>query len=485
MNKYINKKNILNIVIVVFLFVINLLFLLKHEMWRDESQPWCIAVNLSFGDMISQFRVEGCPALWFFVLRFMAMLGLRFSMLGYVTLFIIIVSSFIFIFKSDLPIYTRIIWIFSSIFNYYNAVIARNYALVVLFVVLIIVLYRYRDEYKYLYAIVVSLLIQTNVFVLGMSSALILEIIYRGYNAKDKRTVYSSIIPIMSCLLCVLELMRTKGEKLYINWTPDLIINNYLKFGKNFRLVVNSTNIVIGYGYSFVLFIGFVILLVIIFTIYNIIREKKYINLLLLFLPNACTYILFILVKEGGGPINNIVCCILILLLSLAIQYFSINNKLNKQVLLIVLTVLPLLTIQKTMRDGYNDIQYSYSESKNIALYVKNNVPSSSIIVYDVSPQISPVLAYIQEYRSDIKNIDLINQEELLCHVWNKEYQNKEKELQINDYIKRLYKDYDNIYYISTNERLKLNNLVLIKDFMTESNAIVYDEKYKLYLIDN
>ena len=85
----------------------------------------------------------------------------------------------------------------------------------------------------------------------------------------------------------------------------------------------------------------------------------------------------------------------------------------------------------------------------------------------------------------DIKDIDLINQEEFLCHMWSKEYQNKEKELQINDYIKQLYRDCDNIFYISTNDRLKLNNLVLIKEFMTNSNALVADEKYKLYKIVN
>lgn len=485
MKKNIILKNILNVSIVLILLVINLMILMKHEMWRDESQPWCIAVNLSFVEMIKQFRVEGCPALWFFIQRVMACLGLRFSMLGYVTLFIIIISSLIFIFKSDLPIYTKVVWVFSSIFNYYNAVIARNYALVVLFIVLLLVLFRYRDVYEYFYAIIVSLLIQTNVFAFGMCMALIIEIIQRGYITKNKKAMYSSIIPIISCSFCVLELIRLKGEKLYINWTPTLIIHNFLKFGKNFRLVLNSVNTITGYGHFFALFLIVVLFLVISFSIYNIIREKKYIYLLIMLLSNVCTFILFFLIKEGGGPINNIVCCLMIFLFTLVMLYFSINNKMNKQVLLIVLTILPLLTIHKTMCDGYNDIVNSYSESKNIATYVKYNVPNQSIIVYDVSPQISPVLAYIQDYRPDIKNFDLINQEELLCHVWNKDYHNNVKELQVNDYIEQLYKEYDNVFYISTNERLKINNLLLIEDFMTKSNALVTDEKYKLYKIVN
>jgi hypothetical protein len=50
-------------------FVIALLGILSHEMWRDEHQAWLVARDAnSLSQLLDNMNYEGNPALWHFFL---------------------------------------------------------------------------------------------------------------------------------------------------------------------------------------------------------------------------------------------------------------------------------------------------------------------------------------------------------------------------------------------------------------------------------
>ena len=483
------KKNsfntkIIGIVIFIAYFVFNFILLKRHEMWRDESQPWGIAAYASLPDMIHQLKVEGCPILWFIFQRMLSFLGIRFSMMGYATLLLTTIAGYILLFKVNTSFVIKIAWMCSSLFNYYNPVIARNYALVLLLVILIIYVWNDRNIKKWYYALLISLLIQTNVFTLGFCLGLIIDIIYRGLKLQDKSVLVTGIIPIFSMFLCFVELVRFTGMKTYINWSPAMIVNNSLNFNKNFRLVMYSINCLFDANLGFSLALVILLSILVFYILYIVLIEKKMSIIVIFILSNLCTYFMFILIKEGGGPLNNIVCCFLVFIASLYIIYCGIENKNCKIILLIVLTLLPILTFGKMFVDAVQDFKYDYSGSKRLALYIKDNIPKDSAILYDVCAQISPVLAYVQEFRPDIQNYDIVNKDELIFHVWDKEYQKDVDETEFSEYINELSNKHKNIYYIDAFDRLSFNNFNILKDFRTNEYAIVYDEKFKIYEVN-
>src|SRR5437879_13529952 len=57
------------LVITAIFFVIALIGILNHEMWRDEFEPWLIARNAnSFIQLYHNWWYEGHPMLWYLLL---------------------------------------------------------------------------------------------------------------------------------------------------------------------------------------------------------------------------------------------------------------------------------------------------------------------------------------------------------------------------------------------------------------------------------
>src|ERR1022692_2370586 len=60
-----------SIIVTAVFFIIALIGILHHEMWRDELQPWLIArESHSIPQLLHNMRFEGHPILWHLMLYF-------------------------------------------------------------------------------------------------------------------------------------------------------------------------------------------------------------------------------------------------------------------------------------------------------------------------------------------------------------------------------------------------------------------------------
>jgi hypothetical protein len=109
----------------------------RHEMFRDEMQAWLIARDShSLLDLFSNLRYEGHPALWHTLLYFVSRISRNPAWMQAVNYVLSVLTAYAILSFDRMPRLTRILWIFSFTLFFGYGVLARNYMLAVLMLVL-------------------------------------------------------------------------------------------------------------------------------------------------------------------------------------------------------------------------------------------------------------------------------------------------------------------------------------------------------------
>ncbi len=165
---------------------------LHHEPWFDEAQAWLIARdNTLLGLVTAGVRYEGTPALWHLVLWGAQRSGLPYAGLWLVSCALAAGGAFIVLFKSPFPFWIRLGVVFSYFFAYQYSVVARSYALDLLFMPLLAWLFADRRARPLAYCAVLALIANTNAHSFVLSNVLILELAWsaRRRVLADRRLV--------------------------------------------------------------------------------------------------------------------------------------------------------------------------------------------------------------------------------------------------------------------------------------------------------
>ena len=171
-------------------FVIALLGILNHEMWRDEHQAWLVARDASsLPELLDNMNYEGNPALWHFFLFWITRITHDAVYMQWFHL--IIASSFIFIFNRYAPLGNlhKILFSFGYFPLYEYSVISRSYALGILLVFAIAALYKIRTSKYIVIGLLLALLSNVNIYaaVVGFAIAGILVLDYFYYQEKNTK----------------------------------------------------------------------------------------------------------------------------------------------------------------------------------------------------------------------------------------------------------------------------------------------------------
>lgn len=152
--------------------LVNVLAACLHEPWRDETQSWLIARDLSLDEMFATMSAEGHPCLWFLLLALPAKLGLSYWSAEALSLALMLWAGYAFLRHSPFPRSATLLIFFSSLFFYYLPVISRSYALIPPLLMLLYTQYPTRAKRPYRYAVTLALLCQTHVILCGMVGTL-------------------------------------------------------------------------------------------------------------------------------------------------------------------------------------------------------------------------------------------------------------------------------------------------------------------------
>ncbi|MCM1135223.1 MAG: hypothetical protein NC400_06560 [Clostridium sp.] len=163
------RKLILNLILTGIFFaylIFNGVLLMRHELWRDEANVWLIARELSPVQLFAEIKYQGHPCLWYLIVMPFAKMGLPFKTIGVISYCIMAITAGIYLFKAPLCAPVKIVSLFSPVFSYFYADIARNYCLIALILVLLAVCYPKRNERPVLYGLLLGLLVQADTIAL-------------------------------------------------------------------------------------------------------------------------------------------------------------------------------------------------------------------------------------------------------------------------------------------------------------------------------
>lgn len=128
---------LLSIAVTAVWMVIELFVIGKHEIWQDEAHHWLLGWHSdSFSDLLFNMRYEGHPPLWNILLFAVTKCTDSIFAMQLMHLCFAAGSVFLIIRYAPFPLWVKLILPFTYFFGYEYAIIARNYAPGIFFLVL-------------------------------------------------------------------------------------------------------------------------------------------------------------------------------------------------------------------------------------------------------------------------------------------------------------------------------------------------------------
>ncbi|MFC2084973.1 hypothetical protein ACFLS9_07950 [Bacteroidota bacterium] len=392
----INKLISWKIPVIIFYSVLVLFTVFHHEPWRDEAQAWLIARDIPLFSIFTQMGYEGSPALWHIILTPFVKSGLPYITENLLHALVAIFIVIIFIYKSPLPIFTKILFVFSYFMAYEYAVIARSYNLSILLLFLIATYYGKRFESPVRHAIFIFLLYNTNVHSFFIASSLLIVFVYEGYiNKYFTYKFYGTVsLIVLGALTAFFQILP------YEEAANTGILNQRFWYApgkavmKSFFPLYANLDIYVWLG-----------LIPVLLTIVYLVKVSWSALFILLFSYAGLSYI-FIFKHFGGLRHQGFILIILIFVIWISTYYYKKETLLKikifplKQIKLLVFLVLILntyllISIWPAFRFHYNDYKHSFSGSKEMAKFLNYNSFEDKILVADRSSNCSGLLPHL------------------------------------------------------------------------------------------
>ncbi len=374
-----------NWILIIVYLLITLTALFFHEIWRDEAQAWCIVRDLGFFDIYQMSRIEGHPMLWYLILMPFAKSGLPIISMQFTSWILVLTSVIFFVFKSPFNYVQKILVTFSAGMIYFLPVIARNYALIPIFIFLLAYYYPKRTEKPYLYSVLIILLSQTHILMLGFSLFLafifILEI---------RKKLFPAILFIINFSFIFYSFYNMPKLNISVN-SYNLLYTNYFDIFKYFSNYFYTTLFLRTPVMNCIIFYG--TLAVILYSLFK--ADKKIFTIF----SASLIYIFYIYLKVWFGGMYYQKSFLLLLIFIFC--FWCIKNTYKKDFKLLNISLIILFSISSLIGIDslIKEIKYDFSGSKKTAEFIKNNLKNEkNFIVYGYLFTFSPLSGYLKDY---------------------------------------------------------------------------------------
>lgn len=173
MKKTIQQPNIIWQMLALITFVgLGLFGIQHHELWRDEFHSAMIAFESgSLPDLLARKAYEGHPLMWYLLLYMLKQFTTNWYAIAILHLCIASLVAALLLFKAPFRFRERILLVFGYFFLFEYGILARNYAIEMLFLFGICTLYpsRFTAKGQFAIAILLFLNMQTNFYGLLLS----------------------------------------------------------------------------------------------------------------------------------------------------------------------------------------------------------------------------------------------------------------------------------------------------------------------------
>ncbi len=392
-----NKFNL----IILLMWSLTICFsILHHEIWRDEAQAWCIVRDLGLFDILKMSKTEGHPLLWYLILFPAAKTGLSVISMQIISFILIFISVCFLLFKSPFNKFEKLIIIFSAGMIYYLPVVARNYALIPVFIYTAAYFYPKRKEKPFLYVFSIALLSYTHLYMLGfclvLSFIFFIEKLQEYYQYKNFKVFIPFVILFFSFLSLFLTFFKFDNYALESEIRMGLSLIEVLKIVAKIytynlfmygggEFAKNHFDII-----SIILFYPFLIIILLSFL-----KTNKKIGL-------ACfcgiLYMFFVFSKVFFNGILYQKAYLIFLILIFCFWNIKKGYSLAYKAGLWSFYSLFIISCLISPFVIYEDFKYNFSGGKQIAQYIKENLDEENTFIAVGNPFLySCVSAYLPD----------------------------------------------------------------------------------------
>ena len=395
-------------------FIIALLGMLSHEMWRDEHQAWLVARDAnSLSQLLDNMNYEGNPALWHLFLYWIT--RVTHDPIFMQAFHLLVATSFIFIFNRYAPLSNlhKILFSFGYFPLYEYAVISRSYALGVLLLFGICALYKNRTTKYILIGVLLALLANVTIYavVIACCIAGILVLDYFLYQQKNGKVMMQLAVGLVIFILGVAfsfyQIWPDKDNSFPAPYATSLF--DFPRWGEvSSKLFTTylyipqieehfwNTNVYFKDGLSG----GWVLFSIIIFAAGIIIFLRKPLMLLLylgmtLGLFSVYYYTALLHSRYCGYLLISLVVCYWLSEYYPEKKYHSNLAGLGKRISRPFFTTILSFSVIGAIVAYTMEIQYKFSPSKEVATYIKENKLNSLPVVGITDFTISPLATYL------------------------------------------------------------------------------------------
>ena len=268
--------------ITALFFILSLIGILHHEMWRDEFQAWMVAADAhSIPELFKNLKYEGNPVLWH---AFLFIITTFTDNPFWMQVFHILIStSFIFLINRHAPfsIIQKVLLTFGYYAFFEYNLISRSYGLGFLLVIVFCVLYQHRHKYLVWMGAVLFLLANCTIFgvilAVSFSGLLTLEFLLQSKKVKGAKIKIGQLllflgITVLGVILGYLQIHPEPDnsfptfyvdfyDSLRLQWTLSRLVHAYFAIPDFTTFYFWNTNFFVPKEEEFFVAIGFVILL--------------------------------------------------------------------------------------------------------------------------------------------------------------------------------------------------------------------------------
>jgi len=397
-------------------FVIALLGVLSHEMWRDEHQAWLVARDAnSLPQLLDNMNYEGNPALWHFFLYWIT--RVTHDPIYMQVFHLLVATSFIFIFNRYAPLSNlhKILFSFGYFPLYEYAVISRSYALGILLVFGVCALYKNRTTKYILIGVLLALLANVTIYavVIACCIAGILVLDYFLYQQKNGKAMMQLVIGLVIFILGVAfsfyQIWPDKDNSFPAPYATSLF--DLSRWGevssKLFTTYLYIPQIEEHFWNTAIYFKdslsgGWVLLSIIIFAAGILVFLRKPLILLLYLgttigLFSVFYYTALMHSRYCGYLLIALVVCYWLSEYYPEKKYYSSLASLGKRISTPFFTTILSFSVIGAIIAYTMEMQYKFSPSKEVANYVKENKLDSLPVVGITDFTISPLATYLDK----------------------------------------------------------------------------------------
>ena len=384
-----NKKSLkINILLIVLYALITLCIVFRHEIWSDEAQAWLIARDLDFWGIIKTVRYEGHPLLWYFSIFPLAKAGFSVFSMQILSWLITLCGAAIFVLFSPFSTITGGLFLAGAGMLYYTPAYARSYCLFPALIFLLAMIFPKRAKHPYIFVLLLLLILNTHIILGGFCTALAILFIYEGFFDKNSGLYRKKEFFIASGLVFLGFLLLF----FYLHGMTDTntFIGSYTGtwFGA-FRAIARTTMGTFGFEYCIFLFWA-------VAAVYFWQKNKK---LLFVFLASLVYQVFVYKFIWGAIPQRGFSLLLVLVFCFWAELAGKPANPGENRFVSRFLSLFFLLTVSLSVISIKDDWLFNYSDGKNIANFIKNEIPSDAIIISAYDNNLTSVLAYLPERR--------------------------------------------------------------------------------------